>query len=516
MGNESSVSESMRKQRVQAWCAVAAILVVFCAARAVTFRGFAASDDANVAELANRIVRGEFPPSANGIPPHYPFRLGVIVPVAVLFRVFGVSEATLLVVPVLASLGMMALAFCAGRLFFSTRAGLIGAGIFALMPIDCRFATWLLSDTPAAFWAAAGVLLLYGGSKARAGRAKAGFGVGAGLCLGLSWITRAQVVHLAPFVAGLLIVWTVRDRKNLWLAVPAAGCVIVLFLGECAFYAATRGDWLARFHAFERMYEMHTHWYFTEGAMYGWPEGRYVFGLFRRWFKQGPTALFFKHNFAWVQAVALVAGTFAWRKRLRPFAFPAAWFAWTCLMFNFGSNSLRHYQPLPWIDSYLMPTLFPAVLVVAGWLDFMLARPESADAALGGERRFWAGWAIAVLLAGSAYGNLQHVRQGVGCPVARRAAKTIAPHELIYTDSSTSRALRFFWGYPADAATREFMEAPKKEPLRKVKVFVNPRQLRRQQDIIGYQPPAWVASPPRHWRRVHEFQGGGVLYETPP
>ena len=507
------MTEDRKKSRVRFVLAVAAILAVALAARAAVFTGFAASDDANYAELANQVACGEFPPAVEGVPGHYPGRLGVIVPVAVIFRVLGVSEATLVLFPMLASLGMMALAFWAGRTFFSTRAGLLAAAVFAVMPIECRFATWLLSDTAGAFWAAAGMLALWQGRKAQAAGRKVGWGVGAGGCFGLSWLTRAQVAHLAPLVLVLLVVWTARDRRNLRLGLAVAAVSLVIFLGECVLYWGTRGDFLARFSALEQMCEGHKQWYFTEGTMYGWPEGRYGWGLMRRWFRQGPCALLFKHNFAWVQLVALVAAAYAAKRRLGAFALPVVWFVWACVMFNFGSTSLRHYQPLPWIDSYLMPTLFPAALIVGGWLDFMLARPEPGEG-LGAERRFWAGAAIVTLLVGAAFGNLQHVRQGIGCPVARRAAEAVNCRELVYTDPVTLRALRFFWGYPEKLSACDFSYRKLSDLPSGARVLVNPHQLERQKDIIGYEPPAWVTSPPKHWRKVREFRGRGVLYAT--
>ena len=75
-------------------------------------------------------------------------------------------EWTLLILPAVMSAAMLALAYAFGRTFFSHEAGLITLAIFAVMPIDCRFATWLLSDVPSAAWAGGGILALVLGKRA--------------------------------------------------------------------------------------------------------------------------------------------------------------------------------------------------------------------------------------------------------------------------------------------------------------------------------------------------------------
>ena len=147
-------------------------------------------------------------------------------PVGLLFRAFGVHEWTLLIFPAVMSAAMLALAYAFGRTFFSHEAGLITLAIFAVMPIDCRFATWLLSDVPSAVWAGGGILAMVVGRRTAKSSAKALAGLIAALCFGLSWLTRTQVAQLAPFVLGALVIWSWRDRKNLWLAGCAAAGVL--------------------------------------------------------------------------------------------------------------------------------------------------------------------------------------------------------------------------------------------------------------------------------------------------
>ncbi len=284
------------------------------------------------------------------------------------------------------------------------------------MPIDCRFATWLLSDIPSAAWAGAGILALVAGRRAAGNGGKAFAGLLAALCFGLSWLTRTQVAQLAPFVLGALVIWSWRDRKNLWLAVPAAAGVLAIFLIEGFCYLSATGDFLYPLHSAERVYVMHSQWYyFTEGGVYGWAPGHYALGLARRLLWKGPAGLLLNADFALVPLAALAAAAHALYWRRREFLFPAALFLWSALVFNFGSASLKHYEPLPWVSSYMVPCLLPAAAVTGGWLAWLISSREE-NARVRRERRFWAALICAGIALAAAFGLYQDARQGSRLP----------------------------------------------------------------------------------------------------
>jgi len=509
------IREGGTKRRPALLC-LALVVVLACLARLAAFRGFSASDDADYAKVAFEFSRGHFPPFAKGVPPQYPMRWGVAVPVGILFRLAGVSEFVLLLFPACVSASMIGLAYIAARHFFGPRAGCFAALLYAVMPIDAQFATWLLSDTPAALWAALGMLSVYWGTRRTSAVGKTVTGVAAGLFFGFSWLTRGQVVQMAPFVGAYLLVACRRERRNGWLLGGVALASVGVFASECVTYAVVKGDWMYRFHAMEQLYEMHRHWYWSEGGVYGWPPGQYAWGLARRWLKLGPAALLFNTNFALAPLFALIAVAHAafWRKR--EFAFPATWFLWAAFAFNFGSASLRAYEPLPWMDSYMMPTLFPAVLLTAGWLAGM----SSGSGEVGRERRFWLMAAGVVLSLAAAAGLFQRVRQGMGCPVVRRAQEALRTTPdagaLLYTDRRSRDALNFFWGYPEDSPARAFEDAPAGGPLSGALFFVNDHQLKRLADIVNYRPPDWVDRIQVGRNPVKEWQGGRVYRKAEP
>jgi 4-amino-4-deoxy-L-arabinose transferase-like glycosyltransferase len=501
MPNEGRKLGSDARGRAAALWPFVAILLIALAARWVAFRGFAASDDADYARLAWAVAQGQIPPDELGAPFHYPTRLGVLMPVGGIFLLFGVHEWTLLLLPALMSAASLVLAYALARVFFSHTAGLVAMLLYAVLPIDCQFATWLLSDVPGAFWAGAGVLAVYLGSSAETTGRKVLAGAIAALCFGVAWITRTQVAQLAPFIAAALALWTWRDRRNAWMAlVLAAGCLLVVG-AEGWLYLRTRGDFLFNFHAAERMYAEHRQWYFTEGGVYGWEPGRYGFGLARRLLKTGPSEIFLNPNFAFVPLVALTAALHVALWRRREFLFPAAWFLWAVLIFNFGSASLKRYEPLPWINAYLVPIQMPAVVLAAGWLTWMLS-VSAGDRHLVRERRFWGAMAAAVLALGVAAGLYHHHRQGIGCRVARAAAPELLQRSALplYTDAMTLRAVEFFSAYNPPRPVRDLARLETETPPPGAAVFINRDELRRMNDQTGYRPPPCVDRPPANWK----------------
>lgn len=456
---------------------------------------------------------GTVPPIIEGVPPQYPTRLGVAIPVAINFRLFGVHEWSLLIFPIAMSLATMLLAYFTARRFFSPNAGLIALGLLAVTPIDSQFATWLLSDTPAWFFAAAGMLLLYRGYRTERKGWKIAIGIISAACFGWAWLTRAQAAHLAPFIAALLVIWTARERRNLPMAISFVSAAAVIFVAELIMYRFATGDFFHRFRAFEELYEMHRQWYFTEGGVYGWEPGQYWRGLARRLFRLGPEAILFNANFALLPLFGLIGALYAlWWKR-REFIFPAIWMLWMMFVYNFGSSSLTSYKPLPWIDAYIMPTLFPAVIMAAGFLAMLIERRGSGEEHAR-ERRFWAAGIIATILIAACFGIYQHWRLGIGSPVERRAALDISPADTVYTDETTMGGLRFFWGFQEDDGARAFTGLEASDLTGGSLVLVNHHQLRRRQDIIGYQPPKWVLDPPEDWEAVKRWDQA-VLYRVP-
>jgi 4-amino-4-deoxy-L-arabinose transferase-like glycosyltransferase len=487
------------------WLVVVLLLAI--GTRAVSFQGYAGSDDAAYAWLADRLTKGEFPLRPIGCLPQYPQRLGVIVPTAASFALFGPREWALLIFPVGVSLGSIALAFWAARRMFDTRAGLFAAGLLAVVPIDCRFATWLLTDAPGALWAAAGILLIYAGEH-RQDR-KIVFGAAAGICFGLSWLTRMSVAYLAPFVGGYLLYTVSRDRRNGRLFGAVAAGSVAVFAAECLLYAIVHGDALHRFHAAAATYGG---WFLGADMTRGWGRGEYYFELVKRLVKDGPVFVLLNYKLGMIPFLGLVSVLHSLWTRDRKPAFVACWFLFTVLMYNFGTVNLKHYQPLRMVDAYLYPMLFPGCVLGGYWLSRMLRRGQGEEEPDGRERQFWGLACAGVVAVACAWGLMQNMREGIGSPVEREIATRVAPQDRLFTDPRSIYCLRFFWGYPENMAAKEFTGMKPEAFPAPSRVLINLPRVERMRDLKVYEAPPFVYDPPKHWRKVWEAHGG-ALYE---
>ena len=137
--------------------ALAAILVAAVAIRVRLFAGFVGLDDAEYARFAYQMVHGSFHLRGYTGPAVFPLRIGLIAPVALSFRLAGLSEASMVAYPFALSLGGIVLIYLLSSLWFGHRAGLLAAALVAVFPWDIDGASKLVPDLPAAFYTAAAV-----------------------------------------------------------------------------------------------------------------------------------------------------------------------------------------------------------------------------------------------------------------------------------------------------------------------------------------------------------------------
>ncbi len=506
--------------KLPVWVLLLSVVLLAALLRIGTFSGYIGSDMGVYSWYAYKMAKGEFRAGTEVLG----MRVGLFAPAALAFKIVGrPDERALVAYPFALSLLSVILAYSLARVLLGHRAALIAAAIQAIVPIDTRSASLLLSDLPAAFWGNLGVLLiLLGGARPSLG-AKTALGVLGGLAFGVSWLTKETIVYLLPFVAGYLAWLCYRGRRNLVLAISASAGVLAILAGESLVYYLHTGDLLYRYHVTERNYQVARQWFFTEGSPYGWIEGRYWSALLRRLLFQGPVAIFLNINIGLVPGAALLGVLYAVARRVRALTLPALWFVSLVLLFNFGSSSLQAYRPLPLTDRYLYPIFLPAVILLAGFLDILIQRPSNEVAR---ERLFWG----SVLAAGIAviclFGVYAYARAGVGSPVARAAARILEPRDRVFTDPRTADGLSFFWGYPNVTNVKDFEGMSASANLTNVKdfegmsasavppgtyVLIDRSWIDFLRSTYGYRPPDFYDRIPRHW--IQKWSGwSGVLY----
>ena len=500
-----------------------AILVFGLGFRIVSFHGFWGADDAEYARLANAMATGTYWEFVDenyvrnfNAPAHLPYRIALVAPLAAMFRVFGISEPVLVAFPVMISMLGVGLAFACGRHFFGNKAGLIAAALYAVVPVDVKYATQFLPDIIATFYASLAILiLLVSGKSEKVGtRSLFAAGLAAGLLFGLSWLSKESVTYLVPFCAVLIVSGIRADFKRtlpLWLGVAAASGAVLL--AEMSYYAIVRGDFMLRMHENERSFQQTKSYLFYEGSRFGWPVGgSQGKAVLKRLFLEGPSVFFLSIEFLLLPLFGLVATARAFLWKDAAFKIPAIWMITLIIMYNFASPTFASYTPLVLLHRYLVPILLPAAVLTAGLLDRLFSASDHAYAANDRrERMFWGGLVAAALAVVCAYGlltsfrDLRRVR-----PIydTRHVARQIGPEAVVYTDPLSRKALEFHWQYPAATKLVDFEGMGPQAIQRGSYVLVDTHRLNWLDvnvsmwltEDYGYHEPTFSKAPPEPWK----------------
>ena len=496
------------------WMVVGLLLALAALVRVLSFRGYTTYDAAEYTRLARMMLTGEYRLGMVWFFRVFPVRVGIIAPVALLFRAIGVNEVTLTAYPFLLSLLSVALAFFAARAMFNTRAGLIAGGLMALMPIDARHASQLLPDLPAAFWMNLGVLLVFAGSRSGSLPRKAVLGVLAGLVLFFSWLCKETVLFLLPFLGAYLVWLAIRSRRNVALLAATVAAAGLLVAAEGWIYNRHTGDFFYRFHTL------------VGNAGAGADRAIPVLtlsnlgGCLVHRTRMVVQEVLLAPYFAFAPLAALAACVYAAIRRRRDFLFAGLWFGWLLLLFGFGSASVKGYYPLDLVVTrYQYPLVLPAVLLAAGLAGSLLTPRDSGAPVRQHRRRVLWGALLCLCLAGMA---LTMVVWGVTTGMGRRSkasrdiARILKPTDRLYTDPHTAIALDFFWQFPEAESTRSFEGMELAELPAGVYVLINRNELDRIGGNTTFVPPEFLDNVPPAWQKLREKDNAALYWVPPP
>jgi 4-amino-4-deoxy-L-arabinose transferase-like glycosyltransferase len=488
-----------------------AVLSVAIALRLVFFQGLVRSDPYCYAELASNLASGRFLANNYNGALVFPLRIAFYGPVALFIKIFGLSEGSLVAFPFLISLAGIILAYVLARKLFGPAAGVIAAGMLAVLPSDITMASTLFPDPVAAFWANLGIALLILNPERNDSNPSYLHAALAGLCFGISWLNKETVVYAGPFVLVYLL-----QRKS---AFSQLGCIAavgaVFLLSEVIFYRFTTSDWLFHFHIVPKNYQQNAVWFFDQSSPYfGWPTGGYTRAVLRRLFVSGPTGEL--TAFSKLTIFSLIAAAWGILVRDRRFFILGLWLVSQMLFFNFGSSSLTSFRPLPleFFERYLYPLLLPSVLLCAGFVTLLYQQSDIPK--LTSERRFWAtifavGMVATVAL--SAKELRPHPLQMI-----RHIAERLGPSDIVYTDFYTAEFLTFFAQNKilnSEELTQAYPIIPYEklsadEMRRGAYVVINDRNIDfivSRQGTTKYEAPQFYTQHPSSWKLISEEQG---------
>ena len=287
------------------------------------------------------------------VPNVFAQRFGVLLPVALVYALFGVTPETTALVPLLAGLTIL---FVIWRVL--PKAAALPGVICTLTCVPfLRGTTELFPDLIASALMMISVLMLSRRLDAPDSRSaqllRAGIGV-------LAWFAAVLAKETAcwalPVWAGALLVdaWRRRGPVLKWFHAPALLFGGLLSLGYLWFCAHFFGDALSRLHGIEELTGRHT-WAIHKPAQLA---TRLTSGA----------AHFFWDEYG-LLLVAAVPGLLLLPDKLRIWAF---YTATTVLCYWFGSTSLSSYQPLPTSWRMTLPCA-PGFCIAAGYSFYWVA-----------------------------------------------------------------------------------------------------------------------------------------------
>lgn len=336
--------------------ALAAVLLFACSLRLLSFVGVVGSDDVTISGLAQRLTEsGPWVPEG-----HYQARLGLIVPLALIYELFGVGEWQTVAIPFALSLVGIVLAYLITARLFTAQAGVLAALTLAVFPLDVVYASQLMPDLPL------GVLLagaFYGALRALDSKRYLPWAITAGSLWGLAYFVKVEAVFLGiPML--LLLGANFRGwRRLVWVfSVP-----LLAFALESLAYFVGGGEVVQRLSAVTSTGSLST----TE-----------EFGATQLWVF--PKAWFITvYDFALHYYFMLGAAIWVFLARVRGLYIIVAWVLVYLLWLQFGGNPFaEHYNLKSHLNRYCNMINVPMAVLVGAMLATALQRSWRVGAAL--------------------------------------------------------------------------------------------------------------------------------------
>lgn len=241
----SALTVVMFKRLDRSTVALLSVVALALCIRLALFVGPAEVDDYNYARYAYEISKGDFslPDVEKDTGWLQRFRFAILLPVALSFATFGVSDLATVLWPLLCSLGSTTLAFCLGKQIQDESVGLLAALLYALFPLDIVYATRLLPEAILPFFTGLSVLFFAKADASSAKREMYFLFALSGIMLGIAYFVRV----LAALILLFFVVYTVYRRKLRREYFIPIVILSVLILAEASLYYLKNDDFLLRF-----------------------------------------------------------------------------------------------------------------------------------------------------------------------------------------------------------------------------------------------------------------------------
>ena len=191
--------------------------------------GIAGSDDLHYSKYAYNIVNGNNEIFVD----EWSSRLGVLIPVALCFKLFGVSEFSLLLYPFLCSIAGIFLIYALGNLLFNKHVGCISAFLFSIFPYSVISAGLLNVDMTCGVFTALAVFYCIRDDKRKNAHVGSDLFL-SGLFLGIGYLHKVTALWCLPVI--FLLLFKKPHRKYLYFI---SGLLVIFLIESCTIYLLT-------------------------------------------------------------------------------------------------------------------------------------------------------------------------------------------------------------------------------------------------------------------------------------
>ena len=498
--SDSTPASQHPSSRTAFLCVLAAGLVL----RLFYFVGVSGRDDVDYYNYVLQVLDGTFSTSivADGSFP-FRFRIGLIYPTAAMFRVFGISEYTAAVLPLLSSLGLIWLCWAGGRRI-SESTGLLAALLMATFPLSIRLSTSLMPGSFAAFFSGLSIIWWLNTEDTERAQRAGSRGINiryfcAGVCLGLGYFYRIEVGLFILFFIGFAAA-NRRAWRGCVLALTGAAAVVVV---ENLVYWGLHGELLYRLKA-------------VSGGFAGLDKQLSEYVAEKKSVFVYAKAIFLKPTDLGLHWAAILPAAiwcvFSRRTNRLPILL---WFWPVALYLFYGSWSLSSYVPTTKNPRYLINVSVPGIILLASLID-QLRQSGRVKKTLG--NLSLAGIVVgSLLLANLVFAYMRENSSG-----SRIAAHYIRQQEL--EQGTSAAATGPVWtGHHSALALRCFLPHRDIRPVYKhdisfglSRVDVQPEDIRTGIVVAdgfvikkyvrhtGMKPPAYLMNPPSDWKTIYQ------------
>ncbi|MEM5835123.1 MAG: glycosyltransferase family 39 protein [Candidatus Aenigmatarchaeota archaeon] len=210
------------------------------------FVGIGITDDLKYVWAAYTLASGKFDNYPINIID--PLRSMMVLPLTLMFIIFGVNIYSAAIYPLLCSIANIFMTYKLGKMIFNENVGIIASFIFSIIPLDIVYSTQLIPSGPVTLFMLISTYLFLKGNRERKGEKRKRYLFLSGIAWGLAYLTN-ELAFFMPliFLAFILSNFVISKKLNIdFRYVYIIYGFLIIILIEFSFFFIIKNDPLWR------------------------------------------------------------------------------------------------------------------------------------------------------------------------------------------------------------------------------------------------------------------------------